>query len=228
MKLGLLLFLAITFTVGTPAVAQELRVIETGSFHGEEVDVKDGELWLGLYKRADSYMLMPSYLTIVSVYDAVIDAEGQKSGKSISVPGLGEPLFLVKGGGFEQARPVMTIESITGEFEPGVEKAFELGGRQYSLRIESDEKGDNDFVQDRSKLIFSDGKTKQILYEVGECSFCHWRVEWAGDLDSDGRPDLYLFLTDHYNVSNQKLFLSSGAGSGKLLAEVAEFTTTGC
>jgi hypothetical protein len=51
---------------------------------------------------------------------------------------------------------------------------------------------------------------------------------FAGDLDRDGVLDLLLDTTDHYNLSRPTLFLSSQAGTGELLREVARFVAVGC
>jgi hypothetical protein len=51
---------------------------------------------------------------------------------------------------------------------------------------------------------------------------------WAGDLDGDGRLDLYMDLTDHYNVTNYVLFLSSRAVTGELVKQVASRRYVGC
>ena len=47
------------------------------------------------------------------------------------------------------------------------------------------------------------------------------QILWAGDIDRDGKLDLLLDLTDHYNVSIPTLFLSSEAAEDELVAEVA-------
>ncbi|NIQ12133.1 MAG: hypothetical protein GWO23_21940 [Gammaproteobacteria bacterium] len=54
------------------------------------------------------------------------------------------------------------------------------------------------------------------------------QVLWAGDLDRDGKLDILLDLTDHYNVSAPTLLLSSMAAANELVQPVAEFRTTGC
>ncbi|MET0807665.1 MAG: hypothetical protein ABWX93_02785, partial [Pseudoxanthomonas sp.] len=51
---------------------------------------------------------------------------------------------------------------------------------------------------------------------------------FAGDLDRDGKLDLIFDGTDHYNVSRPTLFLSSPAGQGELLHEVARYESVGC
>lgn len=228
MGISRLLPIALFCILTCGVAAQDLHVIETGSFHEEEVSVTDGEIWLGLYKRGGSYMLMPSILSVQSVHDPIVDTDGESSGKSITVPGMGEPFFLITGSGFKQARPAITLESVIGEIDPRKESAFEMDGKKYVLAVKSENKSENEFIQARSSLVLSDGNVEQVLFEVEECSFCRWRVHWAGDIDSDGKPDFYLYVTHHYNVANQKLFLSSKAGSDRLVEEAAEFTTTGC
>ena len=51
---------------------------------------------------------------------------------------------------------------------------------------------------------------------------------WAGDIDKDGFPDLYLDISYKYSFSNPALFLSSKAGDNELLKLVAEIKLFGC
>ena len=50
---------------------------------------------------------------------------------------------------------------------------------------------------------------------------------WAGDLDRDGRLDLLLDLSEHYNMSLPTLFLSSAAADSDLVAPVARLVRRG-
>ena len=73
------------------------------------------------------------------------------------------------------------------------------------------------------------GESGQVLYSLQDCgNDPSWRLLWAGDLDRDGKLDLYVSVTQHYNVSERKLFLSSQADEGQLVKEVADFVTSGC
>lgn len=218
----------VLFTIS--ANAQKIELLQTGQFHGEEVSAETGEMWLGLYKKGETYTLLPSVLTIQLFHDAIVDQNGEMSGKEVKIAGQGEPLFLLKGGNFIQGITVKTLLDKSVEITNGFDKTYNFADKIYNLKLESEttKKDENQFIQNDSKLILSVGKTKQVLYEVKDCSFCHWQINWIGDLDNDGKLDFYLFLTDHYNVANQKLFLSTQAGNGKLVKEVAEFTTTGC
>ena len=53
-------------------------------------------------------------------------------------------------------------------------------------------------------------------------------ILWAGDIDRDGRLDLLIDMSNHYNVSAPTLFLSSHAGKGQLVARVASLGLSGC
>jgi len=53
-------------------------------------------------------------------------------------------------------------------------------------------------------------------------------VVWAGDLDRDGKLDLLLDLTWHYNVSAPTLYLSSRATAGEFAGLAGYIVLTGC
>jgi hypothetical protein len=68
-----------------------------------------------------------------------------------------------------------------------------------------------------------------MLYTLDVCgNDPYWYLLWAGDLDRDGKLDLYLSVTQHYDVAERKLFLSSQARRKKLVREVASFEIGGC
>ena len=50
---------------------------------------------------------------------------------------------------------------------------------------------------------------------------------WAGDLDRDGKLDLLMDLTNHYNASEYTLFLSFISEGDSLLKKVAKFRKVG-
>ncbi len=51
---------------------------------------------------------------------------------------------------------------------------------------------------------------------------------WAGDIDQDGIPDFLVDLSHKYSYSLPTLFLSSNAGFGQLIKDVAEEAVYGC
>lgn len=75
-------------------------------------------------------------------------------------------------------------------------------------------------------VILSDGRDTQVLYSAdGFVDEPHYFIEWAGDLDRDGRLDLVVNLSRKYSWHPYRLLLSSAAGPGQLVADVALFET---
>lgn len=54
------------------------------------------------------------------------------------------------------------------------------------------------------------------------------QLDWAGDIDQDGKIDLIIAPGYHWNVSATTLFLSSFAKNGELVGLAARFTAEGC
>jgi hypothetical protein len=74
----------------------------------------------------------------------------------------------------------------------------------------------------------SDGTTKQFLFRVeAEGHFGGGTtpiVHWAGDIDGDGKVDMLLSIPDDNCGFDERLYLSSDAGEGKLLRKAAQLT----
>jgi hypothetical protein len=110
---------------------------------------------------------------------------------------------------------------------------LKLGRRTYVLKVISPDKNpspcrDQAFPRN-AKLVLVTGKSSQTLYTLGDCgNEPYWYLVWAGDLDRDGKLDLYVDVTQHYDVSERRLFLSAPARRGRLVKEVVAFVTGGC
>jgi len=74
------------------------------------------------------------------------------------------------------------------------------------------------FGEGGRSIELSDGNTRQSLGEIRMQGVNQSLViEWAGDLDRDGKLDLIVAdSTDHYDVRKQRLLLSSQAKRGML------------
>lgn len=216
---------------GSPPKA---RVLEIGEFHGEEVEAQTGEKWLGLYISDDDQSMLLNYqLTVQSVHDGIVDEPDQETGKKVSVDLPLKPIFLVNAE-WVSAGPVKTV--FEGNYEkslaPTSPIALKLAGASYDLKVinsEDGEKCSETALPKNARLVLESGESTQILYSLEECgNDPGWFLLWAGDLDGDGKLDLYLSVNQHYNVSEKKLFLSSAAGEKELVREVAQFVTSGC
>lgn len=76
------------------------------------------------------------------------------------------------------------------------------------------------------RLLFADAE-QEIYRSASRPDQPAWLALWAGDLDGDGRLDLYMDLSASYNVSRRVLLLSSAAAPGDMVRGVASFLTTG-
>lgn len=211
----------------------EARVLELGEFHGEEVEAQTGEKWLGLHISDNESMLLNYQLTIETVNDPIVDEDHQKTGKKVGVDLPLEPIFLVDAESILSAGPVQTV--FKGDYDKTLKREFpvtlKLVDASYELKVigEDSEKCGSDGLPQSARLVLTSGESTQVLYSLEKCgNDAGWFLLWAGDLDRDGKLDLYLSVNQHYNVNERKLFLSSQAGKGRMVAEVAEFVTSGC
>jgi hypothetical protein len=76
-----------------------------------------------------------------------------------------------------------------------------------------------------ANVTITDGRTSQTLYVPGtepfDCDEPHFSVQWAGDIDGDGRLDLVTTFSPKYSWYPRRLYLSSAAAPGALVGLVA-------
>ena len=212
----------------------KIKLLETGEeFHGDQINAKSGETWLGLFKKNDKYVLQTTKLKIVNVHDTIVDEEDGKTGKSVFTNNKAQAVLLLQNAKMLREGEVKTVffageTDESTELKNGSEKSFEFNGEKYNLRVENKISSD-EFLGKGSKLTLSHNGTEQILnYLKDGCNDCYWNLYWVGDIDQDGKLDFYFDLSWHYNVTDKKLFLSSQAEKGKLVKYVANFWTNGC
>lgn len=213
----------------------KIKLLTTGDFHGEDVEFKTGasKKWLGLYRRKNKYFLLATNVKIKAVADFMLGEDsGDKSGKRVSSDYKSPNVFLLKNAEMLRAGEVKTLfygnETESESIDRKYWRQFELNEKKYTLAVEDATNDGKDWLTEKSKLVISTGNLKQTIYEQGGCNDCGWDLCWVGDLDKDDKPDFFINLTNHYNVENHRLFLSSQAGKGEILREVAALSTVGC
>lgn len=201
---------------------------------------KNGEKWLGLYIKDGSSSLIESKVSA----KPLVDPENKKEviGISIEVDQPANPIFLVKGATMLNPGPAPTIYQSGGatahnlldteNLAAGKPQLLKLGDHEYLLKAittkaSSDEKPCSKCLT--MQLSFSSGEQTQIIYSEENfdpaIDAATWMLSWAGDVDRDGKPDLYLCFSSAAFGDRTELFLSSQAKPDQLLKSVATFLT---
>ncbi|MBZ0187676.1 MAG: hypothetical protein K8F91_15625 [Candidatus Obscuribacterales bacterium] len=198
-------------------------------YHSEEVDTKSGEIWFGLFpEQPGQFELKPAKVTISLVNDPIVDDPDQKTGKKVSIPSTDEPLSLVRGVAGLKAGGVTTCVARTERLTSGQRVKLKLGSSEATLIVTGTKQKDQEMQSDYALILERDG-VRQKLYSKKEIgSDLSQILLWSGDLDRDGKVDLLIDTTEHYNMSRPTLFLSSKAKPGKLVEKVASRTSVGC
>lgn len=190
-----------------------------GQYHGDEMQTRAEDNWLGLYAAGESFEWRPVVPRFTSTMDPVLDQPGEATGVEVGVPG-DPPILMVRGVPALKPGSVARAAAEPTRMTPGAMELLPDGLRlvaildehgAYQLRLE-DQDG-------RVQVICA----HNVLYDETVPTLL-----MAGDLDNDGRLDLLIDTSNHYNLSRVTLFLSSAAGPGEWMAPVAGLQTTGC
>jgi len=224
--------------VASPLAATELLL--PGDYHGDEVTARDREIWLTLVLDAEGRThLEPRPIEIDAIHDAVLDELDAATGKRVGA-GSDDALFHVRDIAGATAGDIVSAYIAGGEplaVDAQLDHGFELDGRDAGkLRLDCAAADADATTTCTLRLQF--GKRSQTLatwqaqartpepWMLGNDAYPHLR--WAGDLDRDGRLDLLIDVSDHYNVSAPTLFLSSQASDGELVHAAAALRSVGC
>ncbi len=209
-----------------------------GDYHGDEITAEDGTTWFALVQdEHGGARLEARRVGIESVNDPVLDAEDGATGKRVGA-GQDDVLFYLRDLPGVASGPVAT--AYAGNGDPlslaGLDRSFLLFDRDAGrLRLDCAATQD---TRDCALVLSREGR-QQVLGRwaadasagesqimLGSDAWPHLR--WAGDIDRDGRLDLLIDMTDHYNVSAPTLFLSTQAKDGELVGAAAELLSVGC
>lgn len=236
----IILVVLICFAVTTAAQVNNPQILLTGIFHGDEVVAQTGEKWLAMVPLNKRYVLVETRVQIDLVRDELKDNDNQKTGKKVSVDiDKKKPLFLLRGISNLKLGEIETIVAKTIPLEINKSIHLRLQNKQnYMLSVVSEETSPptvDDFKE--CSLILTSGSKSQKIKTFGVyyppndkpvfASDAHPALLWAGDIDRDGALDLLLDLSNHYNISNPTLFLSSGSQNNDFVIKKADFISYG-
>jgi len=208
--------------------ADQHRLIEAGTFHAGEVSDADSGPWLGLFFEGQRYAWRDAVVDVKAVRDDSVDAPDQRTGREVSVRGGASSVFLLRGGDDLRVAAVDGYRELElHALRNGDQLKLTLGSEEFLVRVANPRRnGDADMAGSSLELVFN-GVT-QLLYSAPEtANEPAWEILWAGDLDGDGKLDLYVQLGADSTVSERILFVSTKAASGQLVGEFAVFRTKG-
>lgn len=243
----------------TPALAAETHELQPlGLQHAWQTVATDGDPWLALVGDRHGHRLVDTRVEVEPVAGLFgTDAVGEPDGRMITVPGP-EPMMLMRGPGLvagdvPSARrqvaggtPLVDGDVLDLHLPGDLPARLELACHQ--LHAEFDDL--HDYGDHLCLLVFEQGSRVQVLGQWmgsrlgvdGDSPGLDHGIDResivleggpvlliAGDLDGDGRIDLLLELSDHYNLSLPTLWLSDeGTGGEEPLQAVAAYAQTGC
>ncbi|WP_439883192.1 hypothetical protein ACSX1A_08465 [Pontibacter sp. MBLB2868] len=223
----------------SPAPQEPVHLLVEGTFHKNEVwRGADKENWLGLFYEDNQYILRPASLQVIPVFDPIHDAHSLNSphrvisGREV-VGDAPNALFYVSGILNLKKGPVDTAAFNKAVLPANKELVYTFKEKKYliqafgdSIKLPSKEYSYQNYgwrVSGKKNGV----RVNQVLAEDEFFEDSIYVLLWAGDLDHDNIPDLLLDMSNHFNVSKIGLFLSSGAGKGKLYKKPVVLETVG-
>lgn len=231
------------------ALAGAHAIQPPGSFHEGEPVARHGERWLALRVRDGDAQLEMTRLRVKTVFDVVVDAEGDATGSEVASDDDTDVLIYLRGSGLHAGNVVRAQIEDQGTLAPNesglLAQTLQMDGRPY--RIQTNCRADKTRDAEPGLLFFDcsiqliDGERTQTLMRMsgtrsegtvdGQMMLgddATPALMFAGDLDRDGKLDLIINTTDHYNLTRPVLFLSGAAEGDELLHAAAEYSAVGC
>lgn len=220
-------------------------ILNTSDYHADEVISSAARLiWIGLFRNAAGYYLDTTRLNKETVYDPVLDEaeDGNHTGIRISTPHKDTAVILISGISYLKTGKVMHVPALSPEqqpffvIQPGDSFRFDFAGKVYTLHVQARKTpiaGQPDAYQVSDYRLYLSGvkggkMIRQLLTAQSEFDDAAIGIMFCGDMDGDQVPDFIINTSNHYNVFQPTLYLSSGAGADKLLLRVAKHTSVGC
>lgn len=205
---------------------------DLGSLNG----VLDADGWLALTDDGSGFQLRETRLHVRSLSHPLSDAPAL----SIDADAPGEVRVLFHGVPTAQAGPVPTTYAGSRTLVPGTWQTVGAshGGTLVLVASDDDGQTDPELLDLHSPaylrvqlLPFAPAHGQvavpTVVQDLGPVDGTA-RLLWAGDLDGDDVTDLLLDETTRDGVTRARLWLSSDASTGEIVAEAAVFEATGC
>jgi hypothetical protein len=235
---GVLLAAALAVPSSAQRTAPSVRLLHAGVFHSIDLDSVPSRGWLALVRGETHAELVPAAVSVAIVPDDIDPVDGPYTARKVWVEGLDDerrPVLMVRGVPALRATTRVREAVIDGapwddQFGADLADArrlrVTLGSEVHVLQVTPASRGVR--LGEGASVRLRNGSMEQEIYRsAARPDEPAWLALWAGDLDADGRLDLYMDLAPSFNMSRRVLFLSSGATPGALVREAAVFETHG-
>ena len=220
----------VTNKTSNASIIDSISIILPTSFDKVDLDSTIvSKTWVGLFSNDNdnSVTSHKTKLKMKPIHSPMNDQEGEMSGIKVYCEGFpNDPMLLISGIEIPENMKIDSYKGLKYRLLPG--ESMQLGDNTIKALGTMDE---YDRVRDY-KLLITGKKNgtsiEQIFLEQDYFDDSMIRFIWAGDIDKDGFPDLFLDISHKYSFSNPALFLSSKAGDNELLKLVANIILSGC
>jgi hypothetical protein len=192
-------------------------ILHTGKFL-DEVKARTGQQWVGLYREDGEWAVRWTPIRVVS-----------RDSTRVIAAGPVQPVMLVRGLNLRDGALVETsyYRANPTPFRGNERIETKLGEMQYVISVIS--KDPVTGIYGGADLRLAQGSVTQTIYSLPNGGNDPvWRILWMGDLDGDGKLDIYADLGGHYAASERILFLSTMANPGALVGVFATLLSSRC
>lgn len=211
-----------------------IEIFDDGLYRQSEVVAKNGEYWFVLTKNDDKFSLQRSIASVKK--RKTVSWPGDENDVKLSFKILDKPLIALKDIRGLRSGPISTLfhkgvweEGESEELSDGYHRNFVLDRNNYVLRTSRGMTKDG--MKVAVLVLELNGKSQVIAqkrHAPSDDRDIIGSLLWAGDLDDDGKLDLYFDDFNEKGSVGTELHLSSYAHDGKLVGLAAVFGTAGC
>ena len=211
-----------------------IKVLRIGFHHQDEVGLGARGTWHAFVVSGPESYLKQVNVTVKAVNDPMDDDANSLNGREVIADITPDPILLVRGDVFQSGN----VDALSwGPLEIPLGKTVTMGSAEFSLQIQ-DSTVEQRQRQYKFAVLLRVGGVEQVVaiysaYSDVGADFIpaaerNPSLLWVGDLDGDERVDFLLDTSDHYNVDEVTLFLSSRRSKGDLVKAVAFSRRVGC
>lgn len=209
-----------------------------GVYREGDVVARSGEKWLTLFEMKGRYSMKLATADVKRTRS--ISYVGDEFDVRLKFDKPGSPIFAVREIESVKPGPVTTLylrptwgeirrrNLPIGSMETGFKREFNLNENWYTLRVSA---GKTTLGEPVGALVLENNGAKQVVatnYFVATDTTIIGELLWVGDLDNDGKLDLYFDEFNEKGYFSSGLYLSSNAKEGQLVGLVARFGFAGC